>query len=475
MNRTGAVLIYVLAVITVMLGALAFVVDLGFVLITRDDGIKAAELCATRAVSEMYVPDYVDVQLPPDDDAGIPGLDPDQWWSQFKETVARDAAHDLGTQHAVGFVDPGVPYNPNIHVNADNFATGDILIGTWDKTPGGGFSFSIGGADVLTNNDLGRAMRVAVRRVATPENPDVSEGDNPTPVMFAKFLGVTQPSSNAMIVTVKLDPAAVIGAGAVVPMSDGNSSVTGSMPLALRRAGTVQRVRPVPVTNITVTDWIRASDPSWMVQVRVTRDGTAASGGGVPFAGTAYWVSYPSGLGGTSLERIERRLGFLGQLPSSTIPNPEAPPQVYLSRVLNGPGQGDGGSLSSPADINDLWDTFFSGANNRFINRTWIVPVVNESQETIGFTRVYCEDARLGGPDSDKYIELDLRLAPSCSSRNSGTMTSLSRLNPPISPPAAVVSAHYDLFWLTDGADNIRIGPLPFGVGCVPVTAEYRR
>jgi hypothetical protein len=274
-----------------------------------------------------------------------------------------------------------------------------------------------------------------------------------------------------------LDPAAVIGAGAIVRMSDGNTAITGAMPLSLRHVGIVRRIRPGPAANISTTTWLTSNNPAMMVRVRITRSGTAATGGGVAYAGTIYWVSYPSA--GSSFLRVRRRLAFLGQRPAPVPGEPmEAPPSVALNRLNNGPGQGDGGALSN-ANMLTLWNFFNPAGANRYVNRTWVVPIVVNggvnNRRVIGFARVYCEAARTFITGGNRVIEVDLRLAPSCSARNSGTLNSLARMTPAVVAPAAIRTAHLNVCWITDPVDGIRVGPRPFGFACANATVDYHR
>lgn len=482
-SESGNILIMVLLVVTVLLALVALTVDVGFGLVAKQEAIKAAELSADRSVDEMYVPDYQPIVLPPGDSPAIPGLDPTRWASQFRETIARDAARNLGALHQVGLdTSGGAPYNPDIQSNGNNLASGDIRIGNWNKTAAGpfvdvdphrAFTFAPAPADVLANADLSRAMEVSVRRVSAPRVGGVSEGDNPIPTYFT-----ADPIEIYAPLIAKLDPAAAIGPGAVVPVSDGTTAVTGAMPLSLRHVGTVRRIRPGPAANITTTAWLTSNNPAMMVRVRVTRSGAAATGGGVPYAGTIYWVSYPGV--GNSFNRVRRVLSFLGQRPAPIGGEPmTAPPIVPLDRLNNGPGQGDGGALSN-AQMLTLWNAFFNPAlNNRFVNRTWILPVVinggANNRRVIGFVRVYCEAARTQVVGGNRIIELDLRLAPSCSGRNVGAYGALSRITLPRPVPAAVQTAHYTLMWDTDPVDGIRAGPRAFGTVCVSRTADYYR
>jgi hypothetical protein len=479
---SGNILIIVLLVITVLLALVALTVDVGFGLVTKVEAVKAAELSVDRSVDEMYVPDYQAVVIPPGDSPAIPGLDPGLWASQFREATSRDAARNLGALHQVGLdTAGGTPYNPDIQLNNNNLASGDIRIGNWNKTavgpfvnmdPHNAFTFQPAPADILVNADLSRAMEVSVRRVTAPRVVGVNEGDDPIPTYFtANPIEIHTPLIS------KLDPAAVIGPGAIVPVSDGTTAVTGAMPLSLRHVGTVQRVRPGPVANITTTTWLTSNNPAMMVRVRVTRSGAAATGGGVPYAGTIYWVSYPGV--GNNFNRVRRVLSFLGQRPAPIPGEPQtAPPIVPLNRLNNGPGQGDGAALTN-AQMLTLWNVFFNPAlNNRYVNRTWILPVVinggANNRRVIGFVRVYCEAARTLVVGGNRVIELDLRMAPSCSGRNVGTFSALSRTTPPTVVPAAVQTAHFNLMWVTD-VDGIRAGPRAFGVVCASNPADYHR
>jgi len=481
-RETGNVLIFVLLTLMALLATLALAIDIGVQLATKQQAVSAAEMAAARAASELYVPDYTGLTLPAGDGAAVPGLDDDRWASQFTEGAARTAAQDLGSGHIVGWTSAGAPYSPDIQANDGNLDSGDIRLGTWVKAAGGAFSFAPSPGTISTNADLARAIEVVVRRESAARVAGVSEGDNPIPVSFAQVLGVTETQVRAPIL-VKLDPAAVIGEGAVLPMSDGNTAVTGVVPMALRHVGTVQRVRPGPLTDITTTSWITAADPAMMVRVRITKDGSTASGGGVAYAGTIYFVSFPSGLGGNRKVRLERRLAFITQKPAAVAGYTlEAPPAVWIGLALEGPGEGDGGPLNNN-DMDQYWDDFFDPAgNNRFVNRTWVLPVVANgganNREAMGFLRVYCEAARelsIGPGAGDTIIEVDLRLAPSASARNSGTLNSLARLATPVTAPAALLTSHFDLFWETDLIDGVRAGPRPFGVSCVSVTAAYHR
>ncbi len=484
-RERGAALILSLVFMVMLLGVLSLTIDLGALLVNKEEAVKAAEMCALRAAAEMYRPDYVDLVLPPGDSPAIPGLDPDKWWSQFRETVTRDAARNLGLLHVAGWTAAHTPYVPDIHLNANNLAAGDIRLGNWNKAAGGPFSFAAAPADILVNASLPRALVVSVRRVIAPDVAGVSEGADPIPLQFADAMGFTLGMEATASVTVKLDPAAVLGTGAVVPMSDGDTAVTGAMPMALKHTAVVRRQRPGPPADIPASTWITSSDPNIMVTVRITRDGTAATGQGVAWAGAIYLVSYASPMGGTPLERIQRRLRFVGQ---KFVPPPagaqEPPPAVWLGMLLSGPGQGDGPALNN-GGMNGIWNAFFRPAgDDDFVNRTFLLPVVMNgganNRQTLGFLRVYCEGARRrggggGGGGADRWFELDLRLAASAGARNSGTLNSLARLAPPVAAPAAVLAQHFALFWITDAVDGLRAGPRTFGVACASKTTRYRR
>ncbi|HXX94172.1 MAG TPA: hypothetical protein VEN81_11100 [Planctomycetota bacterium] len=479
-NQSGGVLIFVLIAMIAIVATVALAVDIGLQITVKEQSIAAAEMSAARGVSELYVPDYVALTLPANDGATIPGLDDDKWASQFQGNAARSAAHDLGAEHMVGWTASGTPYAPDIQLNGGNLDAGDIRLGNWIKSAGGPFGFVPSPATVSANADLARAIEVVVRRESAAKVPGVSEGDDPIPVTFGRIFGVTGTQVRSTIV-VKVDPAAVVGEGAVVPTSDGSTAVTGAMPLALRHVGTVQQVRPGPAANVSTTAWITAADPATMVRIRITKDGSASNGGGVAYAGTLYFVSFPSLLGGNRKVRLERRLAFMAQKPSPVAGETmEAPPSVWIGSTLNGPGEGDGGPLNNN-DLSGYWSAFFDPAgNNRFVNRTWVLPVVANGgandRQAIGFLRVYCEAARLlqiGNGQGDSIIEVDLRLAPSASARNSGTLNSLNRLSTPVAAPAALLSSHFGLFWETDAIDGVHAGPRSFGVSCASATATY--
>ena len=248
------------------------------------------------------------------------------------------------------------------------------------KSAGGPFGFAPSPGAISTNADLARAVEIVVRRENTAKVPGVSEGGNPIPVSFARILGVTGTQVRTPIL-VKLDPAAVVGEGALLPTSDGDTAVTGVMPLALRHVGTVERVRPGPVADITTTDWITAADPATMVRIRITKDGSSENGGGVAYAGTIYFVSFPSSLRANMAQKPTTIVGL----------TTEPPPAVWIGLPLQGPVEGDGGPLNNN-DMDGHWNDFFNpAANDRFVNRTWVLPVVANGgandRQAIGFLR----------------------------------------------------------------------------------------
>jgi hypothetical protein len=119
-KQSGSVLIFALLSMIAILATVALAIDIGTQIATKEQAIAAAEMSAARAASEMYVPDYQALILPPGDGPTVPGLDDDKWASQFQGDTVRAAARGLGAEHVVGWNESGIPYAPDLKTNLKN-------------------------------------------------------------------------------------------------------------------------------------------------------------------------------------------------------------------------------------------------------------------------------------------------------------------------------------------------------------------
>lgn len=431
----GQAALFALLVLTVLLGIFAFGLDIGAQLLAKQQAIGAAENAAHRGAAEMFDPDY--------EPTG--GIADDRWFTTFNEADFRGATRDLAGRNEAGWNPDGSVYHPDVHLNNDNLANGDIRMGRWERS-GRSFVFNPSPADVTDDADIPRAAETTVRRTQDPEIPGVREGANPVPFIFGR---INAPGSSGLDVhtrvRVNLVPAAVIGRGTLVPTYGGGTAVTGVMPMRLRQNRRVRR-------------WIRTADPTDLRTFRIQRRRSRA--GQIDF----------SDFTGGGDARVLRTLRWLGQRPTPFRGRSEPPPRVALDSTL---------ALERLSRVNFF--TAFRILRWRFLRRTWILPVTRRGRIVVGFLRVYCEDVI--DTDLPNEMELELRLAVSACARNSGTITSRARMfDPPSLPSGRTLKIWSRDYWESArvGSDDFYLGgrltyygARPYGGVCATVTVDY--
>jgi len=449
-RRRGAILLLSLLFILVTLSLAAILVDLGGALMTKQQAIAASENAAMTGVTEFYAPDY----------AQLGNINnPNQWPAQLRQNEPRTSARLRAAEHEVGYtvqlldrtggpVGPASPeltvyfgasatYIPDVQINLTNNAAGDVLLGRWEKIPGGAYRFvAVQGAGQPAGfANLPRSMQVMIRRTELAEVPGVSEGNNPIPFLFrrAMWTGQTGVSPGVyrnrgdrleIVNTISLLPVGRIGAGAVVPIQGGGVARVGVMPF-------------VVVFRPNVPAWVINNDPNQTF--RIDLDNRGGLGGGAEGFFTHY------GLGpGQPFTIIQNILNFLEGM------NPGvAPPSLALDDQVPRP------PLTRQEET-----ALANRLEPEFEQETWILPAVDQvtpnNFRIVGFLRVY-------GVAIRGRNRIDVRLAPSAATRASiplrGTI------------PAGIAQDFFDTFWLT--VDGQRVGPRPFGIACAVATVRY--
>jgi hypothetical protein len=456
-RRKGAILIFALLFILITLLLAGLLVDLGGTLMTKQQAIAASENAGMDALTEFYPPVYQPI--------GIIN-NPNQWPGQLRQAPTRTRATLRAADHEAGYTielldrSGGVvgptsteltvyfgatsPYVPDVQTNSNNDPAGDILLGRWEKTPGGPYKFlpvqGPGQPGGFAN--LPRSIEVMIRRTDEPRVDGVREGDNPIPFLFrrAAWTGETGVDPGVYrnrgerleaVNTVSLVPAATVGQGAVLPYQGGTARV-GTMPLVL-------------VLRPAVKAWILANDPAQPLTFDIDNNGPMDAGA------EAYWTHY--GVSPPAAETvIARMLNFLrGAAPA--IP----PPQLSLDTLVPRPA-------IPPGRIRQLT----TALSNGFRQQTWMIPVVTNANANatncriVGFLHVYCENVIDQAP-ANANDGVVLRLAPSASGRSGIPLRG--------ALPAAIETEFFDTFWQT--VDGQRVGPRPFGIACAGATVRY--
>jgi len=151
-DRQGAVTVIAAIFCVVLLGMVAFAVDLGYVLTVRTELQRSADAAALAAAADL-VP--VDPQPA--------SLNPTVWVAN-----ARSSAANYAAQNWVGAKSPAVD------TNVSNSTSGDVVVGYLDPTTPAEFDF--------TTLDQYNAVRVRVRRTA--------DQNGQIPFFFARVFGL---------------------------------------------------------------------------------------------------------------------------------------------------------------------------------------------------------------------------------------------------------------------------------------------
>lgn len=454
----GAILLFALFFLLIALLMAGILADFGGALMTKQQAITASENAAMDAITEFYPPPYQPI-------GSI--SNPNQWPGHLRQTPTRTRARLRAAEHEAGYtaelrdrsgalVPPTstqlivhfgstARYVPNVQVNSANNPTGDVLLGHWEKTPGGPYRFlpvqGTGQPGGFAN--LPRAIEVMIRRTDEPRIDGLREGGNPIPFLFRRAawtgqLGVdpgvyrNRGERLETVTTVSLVPAARIGPATNLPYEGGTARI-GVMPLVL--------VLRNPVRN-----WITQNDPNQSRQFQI--DNTDD----IPPAAEAYYTHFGVSPPASEHQVIQQMLNFYrGANPS--IP----PPEVALNQLIPRP-------VFPFAQRRQLSIEL----RNYFRLRTWLVPVVSDADSfatnsrVVGFLHAYCEDVILGAQVQvrDRIV---LRLAPSAASRNGIA------LRGPL--PSSIANEFFGTFWTTQ--DGQRVGPRPFGIACAGATVRY--
>lgn len=213
-REEGAALVLSVLVLLVAMAVAALALDLGEAVTVRNRAQAAADAAALAALAHLYEREYE----PPTLD-GLPNDGP-------RLDRARSAAREIAARYAIGHaqrlvrpdgseqlaggpfspvkLSPPVPYRLDgtdfelLPENRANDPRGDLVLGRFwrDAThPEPGFrAIDLAAGDPKDPENLAHALRVRIRRTATPGIPGVALGGNPVPLRFARALFFTDPS-----------------------------------------------------------------------------------------------------------------------------------------------------------------------------------------------------------------------------------------------------------------------------------------